>query len=119
MQEIQVRGSRKWQPAPVFLPGKFHGEKSLMGYSPWFAKSRTGLSDRAHTEYFPRLFACGMGQYFIPFDSRIIFHCMDTGVHISGWAFWVVSTFGAIMSNTAMNIHSYPSFCVDICFHFS
>ena len=26
---------RKWQPAPVFLPGKFHGQKSQMGYSPW------------------------------------------------------------------------------------
>ena len=26
---------RKWQPSPVFLPGKFHGQKSLVGYSPW------------------------------------------------------------------------------------
>ena len=25
---------RKWQPTPVFLPGKAHG-KSLAGYSPW------------------------------------------------------------------------------------
>ena len=24
---------RKWQPAPVFLPGKFHGQRSLAGYS--------------------------------------------------------------------------------------
>ena len=26
---------RKWQPTPVFLPGKFHGQSSLMDYSPW------------------------------------------------------------------------------------
>ena len=26
---------RKWQPIPVFLFGKSHGQKSLMGYSPW------------------------------------------------------------------------------------
>ena len=26
---------RRWQPTPVFLPGEFHGQKSLMGYSPW------------------------------------------------------------------------------------
>ena len=26
---------RKWQPTPVFLPGKSHGQKSLVGYSPW------------------------------------------------------------------------------------
>ena len=25
---------RKWQPTPVFLPGKLHGQKSLVGYSP-------------------------------------------------------------------------------------
>ena len=23
---------RKWQPIPVFLPGKFHGQRSLVGY---------------------------------------------------------------------------------------
>ena len=27
--------SRKWQPTPVFWPGKFHGQRSLPGYSPW------------------------------------------------------------------------------------
>jgi len=31
----KVPGSRKWQPAPVFLPGKFHGQRSLADYSPW------------------------------------------------------------------------------------
>ena len=25
---------RKWQPTPEFLPGKFHGQRSLEGYSP-------------------------------------------------------------------------------------
>ena len=29
---------RKWQPSPVFLPGKFCGEWSLMSYSPWSHK---------------------------------------------------------------------------------
>ena len=28
-------GRRKWEPTPVLLPGKFHGWKSLVGYSPW------------------------------------------------------------------------------------
>ena len=26
---------REWQPTPVFLPGEFHGQRSLKGYSPW------------------------------------------------------------------------------------
>ena len=29
---------RKWQPTPVFLPGEFHGQRSLTGYSPWGRK---------------------------------------------------------------------------------
>ena len=26
---------RKWQPIPVFLPGEFHGQRSLEDYNPW------------------------------------------------------------------------------------
>ena len=26
---------RKWQPAPVFLPGESHGQRNLVGYSTW------------------------------------------------------------------------------------
>ena len=29
---------RKWQPTPVFLPEKSHGQRSLVGYSPWGQK---------------------------------------------------------------------------------
>ena len=28
-------GRRQWHPTPVLLPGKSHGWRSLMGYSPW------------------------------------------------------------------------------------
>jgi len=26
---------RAWQPTLVFLPGEFHGQRSLAGYNPW------------------------------------------------------------------------------------
>ena len=29
---------RKWQSTPVLLPGKFHGWRSLVGYSLWGRK---------------------------------------------------------------------------------
>ena len=29
---------RKWQPIPVFLPGKSHGWRSLAGSNPWDSK---------------------------------------------------------------------------------
>ena len=30
--------SRAWQPTPVFLPGKSHRQRSLVGYSQWDRK---------------------------------------------------------------------------------
>ena len=36
---------REWQPAPVFLPGKSHGRRILVGYSPWGHKESDRLSD--------------------------------------------------------------------------
>ena len=42
MQETRVQSldqedswRREWLPIPVFLPEESHGQKSLMGYSPW------------------------------------------------------------------------------------
>ena len=32
---------RRWQPTPVSLPGKSHGQRRLAGYSPWGHKSWT------------------------------------------------------------------------------
>jgi len=29
---------RKWQSTPVLFPGKSHGHRSLVGYSPWGRK---------------------------------------------------------------------------------
>ena len=28
----------EWLPTPVFLPGESHGQRSLVGYSPWGCK---------------------------------------------------------------------------------
>uniref|UniRef100_A0A452F3B8 T-complex 11 n=2 Tax=Capra hircus TaxID=9925 RepID=A0A452F3B8_CAPHI len=37
---------RKWQPTPVFLPGKSHRQRSMAGYSPRGHKSQTLLEGR-------------------------------------------------------------------------
>ena len=39
---------KKWQSTPVFLPGKSHGQRSLVGYSPWDQKDLDTI-ERAHT----------------------------------------------------------------------
>jgi len=38
----EIPWRRKWQPIPVFLPGKSHRQRSLAGYSMGSQKSQTG-----------------------------------------------------------------------------
>ena len=42
---------RAWLPTPVFLPGEFHGWRSLVGYSPWGPKESI-RSQRVRTELY-------------------------------------------------------------------
>ena len=37
----KIPWSRKWQPTPVFSPGKSYGQRSLADYSPQVTKSQT------------------------------------------------------------------------------
>ena len=41
--------SRKWQPAPVLLPGELHGQQCLMGYSPWGHK-KSDKTEHTHRQ---------------------------------------------------------------------
>jgi len=53
----KIPWTRKWQPTAVFLPGKFHGQRSLAGYSSWGCKDATvRLRTAQHTE------DCSMGD---------------------------------------------------------
>jgi len=48
-------GRRQWQPTPVLLPGKSHGQRSLVGCSPWGRWSWTWLRDFTFTFHFHAL----------------------------------------------------------------
>ena len=63
----KISWSRKCQLVPVFLPGKFHGQRSLVGYSPWgckdldttswaYAHARMCMRARAHTHTHTHVF---------------------------------------------------------------
>ena len=45
---------RKWQATPVFLPGKSHGRRSLVGYSPWGCKE-SDTTELLHFYFIPVL----------------------------------------------------------------
>ena len=54
----ESKRTRQRQPTPVLLPGKSHGQRSLVGCSPWgreVEKSQTWLSDFTFTFHFHAL----------------------------------------------------------------
>ena len=61
---------REWQPSPVLLPGKSHGQRSLVGYSPW-GRKESDATDRLHfpiTGWFTSSEVGGVGPG--PFTTR-------------------------------------------------
>ena len=40
-------GRKQWHPTPVLKPGKPHGQRSLVGYSPW-GHEESDTTDRLH-----------------------------------------------------------------------
>ena len=62
---------RKWQPTPVFLPGKSHGRRNLVGYSPW------GPKELDRTERLHFHFHCDQYVAYIHLSfDLIVFHLM-------------------------------------------
>ena len=51
---FMVHWRRQWQPTPVFLPGKSHGWRSLVGCSPWGCEE----SDTIERLHFHFLLSC-------------------------------------------------------------
>ena len=46
----EIPWSMKWQLVPVLLPGKFRGQRSLAGYSPWGRKETDETEDQAQAQ---------------------------------------------------------------------
>ena len=47
----RIPWSRKWHPTPVFLSGKFHGQRSLVVYSPW-GHNESDTTEHAYADYY-------------------------------------------------------------------
>ena len=41
---------RQWYPTPVLLPGKSHGRRSLVGFSPW-GREESDTTERLHFHF--------------------------------------------------------------------
>ena len=68
---------RKWQPTPVLLPGKSHGRRSLIGYSPWGPKE----SDTTEQLHFHISLSCiGEGN-----GTPLQCSCLENSRDRGGW----------------------------------
>ena len=54
-QEQGGRWRRQWQPTPALLPGKSHGQRSLVGCSPWGREESDTTEDFTFTFHFHAL----------------------------------------------------------------
>ena len=45
----KIPWKRPQQPTPVFLPGEFHGQRSLVGYNPWGCRVRHDWATNTHS----------------------------------------------------------------------
>ena len=71
---------RQWHPTPVPLPGKFHGWRSLAGYSPWGHKE----ADTTKWLHFLSFYNCSClenpmdrGAWWATVYGPTCFHCLS------------------------------------------
>ena len=65
---------RKWQPTPVLLPGKLHGLRSLVGYSPW-GRKESDMTKQLHFHFHDtiKLLEENIGKTFSDINLIIVF----------------------------------------------
>ena len=68
----EFQKKRKWQSTPVLLPGKSHGQRSLVGYSPW-GRKESDMTERLHFQF---IILLGLVNIFI-FYICLIFYFIN------------------------------------------
>ena len=80
---------RQWHPNPVFLPGKSHGQRSLVGFSPW-GRYESDTTERLHFHFLLSCIGEGNGNSL---------QCSCLGNPRDGGAWWTV-IYGVAQSRT-------------------
>ena len=79
----KIPWSSKWQPTPVLLPGKSHGQRNLVGYSPWnhkdsYTTKRACTCTHTHTHthiYLHKRTSCKLQLWNLEPESALVRHC--------------------------------------------
>ena len=76
-QNIANKRRRRWHPTPVLLPGKSHGRRSLVGYSPW-GLEESDTTERLH--FYFSLSCIGEGN-----GNPLQCSCLESPRDMGGW----------------------------------
>ena len=82
---------RQWQPTPVLLPGKSHGQRSLVGCSPW-GREESDTTERLHFHFSLSYIGEGNGN---PFQCSCLENPRDGGA-------WWAAVYGVTQSQTQL-----------------
>ena len=95
---------RQWQPTPVLLPGKSHGERSLVGCSPW-GREELDTTERLHL---PFTLSCTGEGNGTPLQCSCLENPMDGGA-------WWAAIHGVAQSRTRLKRLSSSSYALLHC----
>ena len=94
VQEFDIWGTsrkegRQWQPTPILLPGKSHGQRSLVGCSPW-GRGESDKTERIHFHFSLSFTGEGNGN---PLQCSCLEHPRNGGA-------WWAAIYGVAQSRT-------------------
>ena len=89
---------RQWHPTPVLLPGKSHGWRSLVGYSPW-GRKESDTTERPHFHFSLSCIGEGNGN---PLQCSCLENPRDGGA-------WWAAVYGVAQSRTRLKLLSSSS----------
>ena len=87
---------RKWQSTPALLSGKSHGQRSLIGYSPW-GRKESDTTERLHFTFSTRFVIA-----FLPKNTQGWSHLEWTG-----WISLQSKGLSRVFSNTTVQKHQF------------
>ena len=86
-----LQGRRQWQPTPVSLPGKSHGQRSLIGCSPW-GHEESDTTEQLHFHFSLSCIGEGNGN---PLQCSCLEDPRDFGA-------WWAAVYGVAQSRTQL-----------------
>ena len=89
--EVMGSGRRWWHPTPVLLPGESHGQRSLVGCSPW-GREESNTTERLHLHFSLSCIGEGNGN---PLQCSCLENPRDGGA-------WWAAIYGVTQSRTQL-----------------